>query len=43
MLQNLGDQLSNAINGLLGPVASFLEGYVWNFPPQAPLLGRSPL
>ncbi|HVS15757.1 MAG TPA: sodium:alanine symporter family protein [Thermoanaerobaculia bacterium] len=38
MLQNLGDQLASAINGLLGPVASFLEGYVWNFPPQAPLL-----
>jgi alanine or glycine:cation symporter, AGCS family len=38
MLQNLGDRLSSAINGLLGPIASFLEGYVWNFPPQAPLL-----
>ena len=38
MLQNLGTRISDAINGLLGPVASFLEGYVWNFPPQAPLL-----
>ncbi|HVS65156.1 MAG TPA: sodium:alanine symporter family protein [Thermoanaerobaculia bacterium] len=38
MLQSLGARISDAINGLLGPVASFLEGYVWNFPPQAPLL-----
>jgi AGCS family alanine or glycine:cation symporter len=38
MFQSLGSQISNAINGVLGPIASFLEGYVWNFPPQAPLL-----
>ena len=29
---------SETITGFLGPVAGFLEGYVWNWPPQAPLL-----
>jgi AGCS family alanine or glycine:cation symporter len=38
MLEQLGDGIADIINGLLGPIASFLEGYVWNWPPSAPLL-----
>ncbi len=35
----LGAQhLADRVNGVLGPMARFLEGYVWNWPEQAPLL-----
>jgi len=37
-IQDLSQGVSEGITRLLGPVASFLEGYVWNWPPQAPLL-----
>jgi len=37
-IQQLAQAVSAAVTGLLGPLANFLEGYVWNWPPQAPLL-----
>ncbi len=38
MLEQMGAAIADVINRLLGPIASFLEGYVWNWPPSAPLL-----
>ena len=38
MLESLGNRVADFINGLLGPVASFLEHYVWSWPEQVPLL-----
>ncbi len=37
-IEQVSQIVSEAVTGLLGPIASFLEGYVWNWPPQAPLL-----
>ena len=37
-IEQLADSASRAVTDLLGPIANFLEGYVWNWPPQAPLL-----
>jgi AGCS family alanine or glycine:cation symporter len=37
-IQHLAQAVSEAITHFLGPLANFLEGYVWNWPPQAPLL-----
>lgn len=38
MLESLGNRVAEFINGLLGPIASFLEHYVWSWPEQVPLL-----
>ena len=37
-IERLSDAISDAINSNLGPVADFLEEYVWGWPEQAPLL-----
>jgi len=37
-IEQAAGALADQINGFLGPVAHFLEGYVWNWPEQAPLL-----
>jgi AGCS family alanine or glycine:cation symporter len=37
-IENASSALAGAVNGFLGPLADFLEGYVWNWPEQAPLL-----
>jgi AGCS family alanine or glycine:cation symporter len=37
-LENLADKIAEVVNGTLGPVAGFLEGYVWNWPEPIPLL-----
>ena len=37
-IEQVSQAVSGFVTGLLGPIASFLEGYVWNWPPQAPLL-----
>ncbi len=37
-IEQFSQIVSEAVTGLLGPIATFLEGYVWNWPPQAPLL-----
>jgi AGCS family alanine or glycine:cation symporter len=37
-IEQAAGNLSDQINGFLGPVAHFLEGYVWNWPEEAPLL-----
>ncbi len=37
-IESLSQSVSGAVTEWLGPVASFLEGYVWNWPEQAPLL-----
>jgi len=38
LLDNLSKTVSTAVTEILGPIANFLEGYVWNWPEQAPLL-----
>ena len=38
MPEELFGKVADGINGLLGPVAGWLEGVVWNTPPQAPIL-----
>ncbi len=38
MLDNLSAAISDKVNETLGPIASFLEGYVWSWPEQVPLL-----
>ncbi len=38
MPEELFGKVADGINGLLGPVAGWLEGLVWNTPPQAPIL-----
>jgi AGCS family alanine or glycine:cation symporter len=37
-IENTAGAVSEAVNGTLGPAADFLEGYVWSWPKQAPLL-----
>jgi AGCS family alanine or glycine:cation symporter len=37
-IEDAAAALADVVNGLLGPLASFLEEYVWNWPEQAPLL-----
>jgi len=37
-IERLSDSISEVINSNLGPVADFLEGYVWAWPETAPLL-----
>jgi alanine or glycine:cation symporter, AGCS family len=37
-IQHLAQVVAGAVTAFLGPLADFLEGYVWNWPPQAPLL-----
>ncbi len=37
-IERVSQSVSEAVTGFLGPVAHFLEGYVWNWPPQVPLL-----
>ncbi len=32
------DSIADGVNSLLGPLAGWLEGVVWNTPPQAPIL-----
>lgn len=38
MPEELFGKVADGINGFLGPVAGWLEGLVWNTPPQAPIL-----
>ena len=38
MLDSLGASIADTVNGLLGPIAGFLEYYVWSWPDQVPLL-----
>ncbi len=38
MLENIGNAIANTINNLLGPLARFLEHYVWAWPQDVPLL-----
>jgi AGCS family alanine or glycine:cation symporter len=37
-IEQISTVVSELVTDLLGPVAGFLEGYVWNWPPQAPIL-----
>lgn len=37
-LERISQSVSDAVTGFLGPIASYLEGYVWNWPPSVPLL-----
>ena len=37
-IEQISQSTSQAVTDLLGPAASFLEEYVWNWPPQAPIL-----
>ena len=37
-LERISQSVSDAVTGFLGPIANFLEGYVWNWPPSVPLL-----
>jgi AGCS family alanine or glycine:cation symporter len=37
-IEQFSQSTSQAVTDLLGPAASFLEGYVWNWPSQAPIL-----
>jgi AGCS family alanine or glycine:cation symporter len=38
MLERLAHSIADPINNLLGPFAGLLEGYVWSWPEQAPIL-----
>lgn len=38
MPEDLFGRIADGVNGLLRPAASWLEGLVWNTPPQAPIL-----
>lgn len=38
MPERVFGSIADGVNGLLGPVAGWLEGLVWNTPPQAPIL-----
>ena len=38
MLEDLAGTIAEVVNRTLGPIASFLEEYVWGWPSQAPLL-----
>ena len=37
-IEQISQSVSEAVTSFLGPIANFLEGYVWDWPPQAPLL-----
>ena len=37
-IEQISNSTSEAVTRLLGPTAEFLEGYVWNWPSQAPIL-----
>lgn len=37
-MERLAQVISAQIASLIGPIADFFAGYVWNYPPQAPLL-----
>jgi AGCS family alanine or glycine:cation symporter len=37
-IEQFSQSTSQAVTDFLGPAASFLEGYVWNWPSQAPIL-----
>jgi AGCS family alanine or glycine:cation symporter len=37
-IERISQTISNAVSDRLGPLADFLVGYVWNWPPQAPIL-----
>lgn len=37
-IESMSEAVSVAVTKWLGPVANFLVGYVWDWPPQAPLL-----
>ena len=37
-IEKLSEAASQTVTDVLGPIADFLVGYVWNWPPQAPLL-----
>ena len=37
-LEHFSETIANSVNNTLGPIASFLDGYVWNWPTFAPLL-----
>lgn len=37
-LERISQSVSDAVTGFLGPIAGYLEGYVWNWPPSVPLL-----
>jgi len=37
-IETMSDRISEVINSTLGPVAHFLEGYVWGWPSETPLL-----
>jgi AGCS family alanine or glycine:cation symporter len=38
VLEDLAGTIAELVNGTLGPIADFLEGYVWGWPEKAPLL-----
>ena len=38
MLEDLAGTIAEFVNGTLGPIANYLEKYVWGWPEQAPLL-----
>jgi len=38
VLEDLAGKIAEAVNGTLGPIAGFLEEYVWAWPEKAPLL-----
>jgi AGCS family alanine or glycine:cation symporter len=37
-IEQISHSISATVTDLLGPIADFLVGYVWNWPPQAPIL-----
>jgi len=38
LIEKIAQMISEILTTYLGPIADFLAGYVWNWPPQAPLL-----
>jgi AGCS family alanine or glycine:cation symporter len=38
LIERLADGIASVVTNTLGPIANFLEGYVWNWPPSVPLL-----
>ena len=38
MLEDLAGTFAEFVNGTLGPIANFLEHWVWGWPEQVPLL-----
>ena len=37
-IESIAGNLAEVVNGILGPAAGFLEGYVWSWPEKVPLL-----